>query len=206
MALVLVILTTGIAGATWLARVPILRAIGHQLVHADPVAPSDAILVLSGGRFDRELEAADLYSRGLAPIVVMTREPEAGVLEVLRARGVRVESSLELRQRVLEELGVPAASIDVLDGLVRSTQDEAEAARRWAASRGASSLLVVSSSFHTARARRVFLKVFRDTGVAVRFVPAASSDFDPETWWTDRVTLRDGLFEWQKVLFYRVWH
>lgn len=198
-------LLAGVAGV-YVARAPILRAIGHQLVHADPVAPSDAILVLSGGRFDRELEAADLFARGLAPTVVVTREPEPEVFGVLRERGVRIEPSFELRRRVLNELGVGDAAIDVLDGLVRSTQDEAVAARAWAVGRGATSLLVVTSSFHTARARRVFARAFEGTGIAIRFVPAAASDFDPETWWMDRVTLREGLIEWQKALFYRLWY
>lgn len=205
--LLLVICAIG-AGAVgvYVARAPILRAIGHQLVHADPVAPSDAILVLSGGRFDRELEAADLFAGGLAPRVLMTREPEAEVFDVLRARGVRVEPSFELRRRVLNELGVTDAAIDVLDGLVRSTRDEALAARGWAGDHGASSLLVVTSSFHTARARRVFVRAFEGSGVTLRFVPASASDFDPDTWWMDRVTLRDGLIEWQKALFYRLWY
>lgn len=204
--LIVALVAIGLGGATFLARVSILRAIGHQLVHADPVASSDAILVLAGGRFDRELEAADLYRRRLAPVVLMTREPEGQVVGLLRERGVHVESVFEFRQRILEELGVPRASIAVLDGVVRSTQDEASGARQWAARHGVESLLVVTSSFHTARARRVFLNAFRGTGVTVRFVPAAASDFDPDTWWTDRVALREGLFEWQKALFYRVWY
>jgi uncharacterized SAM-binding protein YcdF (DUF218 family) len=194
------------AAVIYVVRAPVLRAIGHQLVHADPVAPSDAILVLSGGVFERELEAAELFLQGVAPLVIMTREPEVPVFQALRARGVRMEPNFELRRRVLEELGVPPSRVTTLEGVVRSTQDEAEAARNWARAHGATSLLVVTSSFHTARARRTFLRVFRESGIMIRFVPASASGFDPDTWWQDRVTLREGLFEWQKALFYRVWY
>lgn len=192
--------------SAYLAREPILRAIGHQLVHADPAQPSDAILVLAGGVFDRELEAADLYLRGLAPLVLMTREPEPRVLATLRARGVHLENSLALRRRVLHELGVPADRIHILDGVVTSTHDEAEAARDWAARSGATSLIVVTSSFHTARTRFVLRAVFEDAGVVLRVVPASASDFDPDTWWTRRTSMRDGLIEWQKMIFYRIWY
>ncbi len=204
--LILTMLMALLGVAAYMARAPLLRAVGHHLVHADPLAPGDAILVLSGGVFDRELEAADLYARGLAPRVLMTREPEAPVFAELRTRGVGLETPLELRRRVLVELGVPAERIDVLPGLVRSTRDEAEAARRWALGSGASSLIVVTTSFHTARARRAFLEVFAGADVTARFTPASASAFDPETWWTDRITLREGLVELQKAVFYRVWY
>jgi uncharacterized SAM-binding protein YcdF (DUF218 family) len=194
-----------VAGA-YAAREPLLRALGHQLVHADVPVPSDAIVMLSGGYFDRELEAADLYLRGLAPLVVMTRQAETPVVEALRARGVRIEPGFDVGRRVLIELGVPPGSIDVLDGLMASTHQEAEALREWAAHRGVRSLIVVTSSFHTARARYVFRLVFGDAPVRLQFVPASASGFEPDTWWMDRVTLRQGLIEWQKMLFYRAWY
>lgn len=199
---VLVVLAAGL----WTVRAPILRAIGHQLVHSDPVEPGDAIVVLAGGQLDRELEAADLFARGLAPVVVLTREPEARMLGVLRNRGVHLDDSLEVRTRVLVSLGVPPPSVVILDGVVQSTHDEAVLARAWASRRSASRLIVVTSSFHTARARREFLRVFQDSGVRVSMVAASASDFDPDTWWTDRTNLRQGLFEWQKTVFYWVWY
>lgn len=195
-----------LGAATYLAREPLLRAAGRALVHADPLAPSDAILVLSGGLFERELEAADLYRQNLAPLVLVTREPDARIVHALRERGVRMESTFEQRRRILEELGVPAARIEVLDGEVRSTFDEAARARRWVERRGASSLLVVTSASHTARARYIFRLAFDGAPVILRVVPASASDFDPDRWWTDRIALREGLFEWQKLMFYRLWY
>jgi uncharacterized SAM-binding protein YcdF (DUF218 family) len=136
----------------------------------------------------------------------MTREAEAPVIGTLRARGVAVEPVLDLRRRVLTELGVPPDRITVLDDIVSSTHDEAEGARRWMAGAGATRLIVVTSSFHTARTRYIFRTVLRDTGIRLQLVPASASNFDPDAWWTSRVTLREGLFEWQKMVFYRLWY
>ena len=173
-------------------------------MHHDPLESSDAILVLAGGVFDRELEAADLFNRGLASQVLLTAEPDPAVFAELRNRGVRVETSLELRQRVLNQLGVPRERVHVLPGIVAATVHEAEAAARWSDQNQARSLIVVTSTFHTARARHVFRQVFADRPVTLRFAPASKSDFQPDTWWRQRNTLRDGLFELQKTLFYRL--
>jgi uncharacterized SAM-binding protein YcdF (DUF218 family) len=193
-----------ISAVAYTFHVPLLTWIGGQLVHRDSLESSDAILVLAGGVFDRELEAADLFNRGLASQVLLTAEPDPAVFAELRSRGVRVETSLELRQRVLNQLGVPRERVQVLPGIVAATVHEAEAAARWCDQNQARSLIVVTSTFHTARARHVFRQVFGDRRVTLRFAPASKSDFQPGTWWRQRNTLRDGLFELQKTLFYRL--
>lgn len=193
-----------LGAAAYAFREPLLRGIGQQLVYADVPVESDAIVVLAGGVFDREMQAAELYQAGYAPLVVLTREQEPRVVGLLRARGVRLETSLEMRRRVLTELGVPVDRVHVIDTVVRSTFDEARAARRWGEARGVRRLMVVTSSFHTARSRYVFLNVFTGSPVALTFVPAAHSEFQPDHWWVRRETLRDGLIEWQKTLFYRL--
>jgi uncharacterized SAM-binding protein YcdF (DUF218 family) len=202
LAAILMVATAG--GFAYAAHVPILTWLGHQLVHEDDLEPSDALLVLAGGVFDRELEAADLYTAGLAPRVLMTAEPDPDVFTELRRRHVRVESSIERRRRILIELGVPEGRITVLPGLVAATVHEAEAARQWADQAQPRSLIVVTSSFHTARSRFIFNDVFAGRPVTLRFAAARASDFQPDTWWQRRNTLRDGIFELQRTLFYRL--
>lgn len=203
----ILILTTAVVAVSavvYAAHVPLLTWLGEQLVHQDPLERSDALIVLAGGVFDREMEAADLYAAGLGPQVLMTAEPDPDVFEELRNRQVRVESSIELRRRVLIELGVPAERVTTLPGIVYATVHEAQAARRWSDASQARSLTVVTSSFHTARARYVFQQVFQGTGVVIRMAPARRSDFQASSWWTRRNTLRDGVFELQRTLFYRL--
>ncbi len=60
----LVVVALGAAGV-----VAGLPAVGAWLVVADPLVVSDAIFVLEGRTPEREVEAAALYHRKLAPIV-----------------------------------------------------------------------------------------------------------------------------------------
>src|SRR3989442_6538460 len=54
-----------------------VRAVGPFLVVADRLEPSDAIIVLEGGTPAREAEAAVLYRRELAPVVVFALARDA---------------------------------------------------------------------------------------------------------------------------------
>jgi uncharacterized SAM-binding protein YcdF (DUF218 family) len=65
---------------------------------------------------------------------------------------------------------------------------------------------VVTSAFHSARSRYVFGNALAGTSVVLRVHPAAIDRFDPDDWWRHRPTLRDGIFEWQKLVLYRLWY
>jgi uncharacterized SAM-binding protein YcdF (DUF218 family) len=173
-------------------------------VRADKIEPSDAIIELSGGEGDRDLETADLFAAHAAPIVVLTTERESAALPELLRRGVRVERPHAQRRRYLKELGVPESAIVVLPEQARSTYDEAVLVSAWIKSRQIRSVIVVSSAYHTRRAGYIFERMLRGTGVTVRMRPAAFDRYKPDEWWTDRNTLLWGLFEWQKTIYYRL--
>ena len=144
------------ASLTYLARERVLAWVGRQLVYEDPLEQADAAVVLGGGGFERELEAADLYLAGYAPLVVLTRTPEFGALGELQRRGVRIESSIDMRLRHLRELGVPSSAVTVLSETVVSTGQEAALIAQWAQSRALQSLTIVTARFHTGRSRLIF--------------------------------------------------
>ena len=198
------VLTAGLGALGVWQRASVLTWIGGQLVHSDPLQRADAILVLAGGAPERELEAADLYHAGFAPRILLTRDSEHPGVALLKARGISTPSDLEERLRYFRELGVPAASIVVLDGLAESTAHEAVLVRDWVRSQPLTSLIVVTSAFHTGRARLAFLREFGGSGVTLMFRPASADEFRPDTWWKSRVTLRNGLIEWQKQVLYRL--
>ena len=195
-----------LGGTAFLLRAPILAWIGRQLVYTDAMVKADAIVVLAGGSPERELAAADLYAAGYAPQVVLTQEPEPAAMEILRRRGVRMPRTIDERQRYLHELGVAAGHLTVLDRPVKSTIDETGLVVGWSHGVGARTVIVVTSAFHTSRARFIFDRAFRGSGVRLLYHAAAADEFRPDTWWQDRVTLRNGLIEWQKTVFYRVWY
>ena len=201
----------GVTGAglvllVYLAQAPILGWIGEQLFHEDPLVPSDVIVVLSGGTPAREIEAADLFGAGYAPRLVLTAQPQRASVTVLQSRGIRAPRLLDERLRYLAELGVPRDAITVMRDPVSSTFQEAELVSDWVQRRGHRSVILVTSGFHTARARWVFLRAFTDSGVTLRVRPDSLEPFEPDRWWRDRNMLRNGLFEWQKLVFYRVWY
>ena len=194
-----------LAAGAYFARVPLLTRIGTHLVRVDPLARGDAIVVLSGGTPMREIEAADLYLAGYAPTVLLTVEGEPPAWDVLRARGMRFETRLDLRKRVIRALGVPDSAVTVLDGArVNSTRMETELIKEWVSSHRAKRIIVVTSPFHTARSSLIFSRMLRSEGVEVLTRPAPLDPFQADGWWRDRDQLRSGIIEWQKLLFYYV--
>jgi len=185
-------------------RAPLLTRVGGLLYHEDPLGPADAIAVLGGGGLDRTVEAADLFAAGYAPIVVLTRTPEVPIIAELQARGLDVSTKLEVQLDHLEALGVPRDATTVLQRPVDSTQAEAELIAEWAESRQMGRIIVVTAGFHTSRARFVFDRVLRGRPTEVLVRPSRSSGFDPDTWWHVRSNRRNGLFELEKYVYYRV--
>ena len=185
-------------------RAPLLTRVGGLLYHEDPLGPADAIAVLGGGGLDRTVEAADLFAAGYAPIVVLTRAPEVPIIAELQARGLDVSTKLEVQLDHLEALGVPRDATTVLQRPVDSTQAEAELIAEWAESRQMGRIIVVTAGFHTSRARFVFDRVLRGRPTEVLVRPSRSSGFDPDTWWHVRSNRRNGLFELEKYVYYRV--
>ena len=157
------------------------------------------------GWSDRLIEAADLYFADYAPLVgSQPGHPNRPGLMALRRRGVKVESTMEKQLRYFRELGVPASALTVLSETVISTDQEASLVARWAQNRDVQSLIIVTSRFHTGRSHFIFDRRFRDTGITIRIHPSRFKRFDPESWWRNRERLGEGVFEFQKLIFYRL--
>lgn len=166
--------------AVYLARHPILRAMGNFWVVEDSLEPADAIVILSDDNFqaDRATRAAELYRARWAPSVVASGKrlrPYAGIAELMR--------------RDLAERGVPAEAIVQFSHTAENTREEAQALRRLVAERGWRRLLVVTSNYHTRRARYIFHRVMPED-LRVRLAAARDSDFDPDHWWQTRLGLK----------------
>jgi uncharacterized SAM-binding protein YcdF (DUF218 family) len=199
----IVLLVFVIGAGAFLARASVLSMMGDHLVRADRLVNADAIVVLAGGTPQREIEAADLYVAGYAPRVVMTIERDAPAADVLRARGVPFETQIELKRRILRSLGVPDSALTFLERTrATSTRMETDLIKEWTSSKRARRIIIVTSPYHTARAGLVFSRALRSQKVEVMTRPASHEPFDVDNWWNDREQLRNGFFEWQKLLFY----
>ena len=165
----------------FLARHPIFRVVGEGWVVDDALDHSDAIIVLSDDNFyaDRATRAAQVYRQGLGAIVVASGRrlrPYAGISELI--------------EHDLVERGVPKDKILRVAHDADNTREEAKTLAQVAKQKKWRSVIVVTSNFHTRRARYIFAHVFpRD--IKVRVTGARDGDFDPETWWEKRISVKD---------------
>ena len=162
------------------ARRPLLRLAGESWVVEDPLQQSDALLLLSDDNFfaDRATRASELYRQKLAPVVVASGRrlrPTAGVAELM--------------EHDLIERGVPKDRIIRFPQDADDTREEAQALRALVVEKNWHNVIVVTSNYHTRRARYIFERVFPDS-VAVRVASARDGGFDPEHWWENRKSLK----------------
>ena len=101
-----------------------LSKLGTFLVVEDPLDKADAIFVLGGTRFERPLEAVDLFNEGWAPQILLFRVvKDFGEVELLK-RGFAFPLESDVQSDALRRMGVPADKVIVL-GEKDSTKDEA---------------------------------------------------------------------------------
>jgi uncharacterized SAM-binding protein YcdF (DUF218 family) len=160
----------------YLVRGPILRFVAESWIVEDPLGKADALVVLSDDNFyaDRATRAAELLREGKAPLIVAS------------GRRLRPNASIaELMEHDLIERGVPKDKIVRLPQDADSTKEEAETVLKFAKERRWRSVIVVTSNYHTRRARYIFRRVFPQ-GIAISIASARDGDFDPQHWWEKR--------------------
>jgi len=183
--LLLILLLVCVVGALYVLRHPILRAAGEYWVVEDTLSPSDAIIILSDDNYsgDRAARAAELYRMGMAPRIVASGKmlrPYAGISELI--------------QHDLEADGVPSSAIVRFPHYADNTLKEAEVLRTLVAQKGWRSVLIVTSNYHTRRARYIYNRVMPPV-VTVRIASAPDSEYFPDLWWEHRSSLELFLHE-----------
>jgi uncharacterized SAM-binding protein YcdF (DUF218 family) len=174
----------------YLVRRPILSFLGEAWIVEDPIDRADALIVLGDDNFyaDRATRAAELFREGKAPVVVASGRrlrPNAGIAELM--------------EHDLIERGVPKDKIVRLTHDAGNTEEEAEALKKVVKERKWKSVIVVTSNYHTRRARYIFHKVFPQ-GVEVRVASARDGDFDPQHWWEKRKSIKELTHEFAGML------
>ncbi|MFQ5665088.1 MAG: YdcF family protein [Candidatus Binatia bacterium] len=183
----------------YVARRPLLQAIGGYLVVRDVPQRADAIVVLSGSLPDRILEAVDLYQAHLAPRIILTREHELPGLRALRARGATVPEHDEQNRAVAAQLGVPDSAIAVMPTRTSSTVAEAQALIAYLQQSQITSILLVTSKIHTRRAGLTF-RTFAGNRLKITVCPSRYDPFAADTWWRHRAFVRRVVVEYGKLL------
>lgn len=140
-----------------------------------------AIVPLAGDR-DRVVYGAELFNEGYAKWFVITNMK-------LELPGID-ESYDELVLREAIRQGVPQDQILVSTEIVETTMAEARALRQLAEEQGWSSLLVVTSPYHTRRARHILRDAFAGSGITIRVGPVPGHWYEPQSWWQEADGLR----------------
>jgi uncharacterized SAM-binding protein YcdF (DUF218 family) len=166
--------------AVYVLRVPILQAAGRFWVVEDPPVHSDAIIIFGDDNFysDRAERAAEIFRQGWAPHIVAS------------GRYLRPYISIaDLMQRDLKERGVPGEAIIPVAHHAENTLQEAGALAPIIRQNQWHRILIVTSNFHTRRARYICERVFPQ-GTEIRTEPARDADYDPDSWWKTRLGIK----------------
>jgi uncharacterized SAM-binding protein YcdF (DUF218 family) len=172
-----------VAAAVW-GRGFLLTGAAQALAVEDPLRPAAAIVVLQGQAVFRDLEAADLYRAGWAPVIVVSRDVPAPQIPAARALGIAYPTNYEVSRAALRQAGVPDEAVVVPDGEALTTADEL--ARVYALlGPGEAPVVLVTSPVHTRRAGLVWRRVAGARRPAV----LRGSRYDPfvaDGWWRRR--------------------
>lgn len=169
-----------------------LEAAGRALIADDPLHPADAILVLAGEtrEGDRVMHAVSLYKRGLAPVLVLSGTP----------MGFRTHEANVMRRHA-EHLGVPSDRILVVKHDSESTREEAGVVVPVLQRKGLKEVILVTSSSHTGRAKRIFRTAAGPAGPQFLASPVDDGYFNPEGWWTRRRDAKTFVYEAIKTVW-----
>ena len=169
-----------------------LSALGNALIHDEGAAKAEIAVVLAGDPWGHRLtKGAELVRQGYVPQVVVSGPPgiyginEAdAAIQWATARGYPREWFIPLRHSGL------------------STRTEATAVLDLLRERKVTSFLQVTSSYHTGRARRIYLAAERERGGGPAMRTVASDDrfFSVQHWWQNREGRKSVFIEWTKTL------
>lgn len=170
-----------------------LRAYAGWFRVDDP-APADAIVLLLGGESNRPERAAELFREGIAPVILLGDSGRFG-------KSQRSETGETVRILIAE--GVPAEAIRVLPPpVVTSTFMEARAVRNYAVEHSLKRIVVVTTTFHTRRARWIFRRTLKGLPIDVRAAAARHPQFDESDWFHTDEGLVTYLDESIKTIYY----
>ena len=169
-----------------------LNALGVALITDDPLHPADAILVLGGESRDgdRVQHAVKLFKRGLAPLLVLSGTP----------MGFRTHE-VDIMRRHAEFLGVPPARILSVKHDSDSTKEEAGVVVPILKRRGLKEVILVTSNYHTARAKRIFEGAAGRSGPHFLASPVDDGLFEPDGWWMRRRYAKTFVYEAIKTVW-----
>ncbi|MEZ5942718.1 MAG: hypothetical protein R3C18_15095 [Planctomycetaceae bacterium] len=179
----------------WAVHPWLLRAIGRQLIHLDPAANVETLVVLDG-RLGYE-RAHELIDAGNANRLILYRKPPSRVVEL----GV-LPTHLELSQAVVDELGFAEQKVKIWDGEYGNIDEVLLEAIAEEQRNGHMGLIVTEWRSQLLHER---IELLAPDGEAVpQLILIEDPEVRPENWWTTRHGVRLVAMEWMRLLAFRI--
>lgn len=171
---------------------------GYWLQSEDQPEQSDAIVTLAGNP-TRAFYAADLYLKGYAAQIYVSKPIRSHEERMLDESGIPFPFAEEIYRQVLLKKGVPDSHIQIFGKSSMSTAEEAEVLK--GLFKGTNyKLLIVTSPYHTRRAKMIFKDYL--AGYDIKVVGTPYESF-PVKWWTEQDAAKNLILEVFKILYYK---
>lgn len=182
-------------------RSQLLTGLAKVLIVNDRLQPADIIFVLAGDIDSRPFYASKLFNQGLASHIMIAREEDSPAVEI----GL-FPNATDVAVRVMKERGVPSGNITVLavDGGATSTHEEALLLRHYVEDHAIGRVILVTSAFHTRRAKWKFERELSNLPVIVEVAAAPHRHFDETNWWKTERGFIAMVNEYLKLCYYFV--
>ncbi len=169
-----------------------LERVGEFLIRNDGPAKADLAVVLAGdARGNRILEGAELVRKGYAPAVLVSGPA-----------GMYGHYECDLAIPFAVSKGNPPDWFIRFPNNSLSTREEAAAILGELRRRNIRSFLLVTSTYHSGRAARIYSAAERAAGGGPSFRVVAAQDpyFGPDSWWRTREGLKTAFIEFSKTI------
>jgi len=178
-------------------REPELRWFATELIVEDPLQKADALVILSGGGFDRGNEAVKIMQSGYASKAICT-----GGNPVIELKVFNIDTlESDMTAANLRRQGIPDSNIvELRNGT--STKEESLLIADYCHQHAIKKIIIVSSKLHTRRVNEVFKPKLKKQGIEVIVRGAHNSQFDELQWWRDENGLIAVNNEWLKRFYY----
>lgn len=172
---------------------------GEMLVVRETTDHADAIVISQDADGAGVLTAVDLVERGVSTRVAVFSDPPDAVDQEFLRRGVPYYNLAAVSQMQLRSLGVLNA--EQIPRTALGTEDAAYKLVEWCRINGLKRVIFVVHTDHSRRARRLLDRAAAGMDLQLFVAPSKYSDFDPQTWWRERGSIRIQMIESQKLLF-----
>lgn len=181
----------------------ILTALGEYLIYQQPPQQADVIAIVANwdDTVIRARGGADLYKQGWTNAIFVPRMEHMEGQEEIKKLGINIPENRDLIITILEGLGVPLDAIATSEKEVTSTWDEAQEVSKFIDQKGYTSVLLVTSKYHSRRASLILKDALKGKATVIS-VPSPYDSSDPDLWWKRDKDSKRVIMEYEKLLLY----